>query len=324
MISLHLILIFLAPVITTLFMLSWLIPKLKRAGLLGKDLNKAHHPEIPEMGGFSIIFGLSCGILLAIAFFTFFHLFDENFKLIYLLAAFLTVLMMSFIGIFDDLFAMHQAVKAILPLFAALPLVAVRAGETAMTLPFYGRVDFGILYILILVPIGIAGASNVTNMLAGFNGLEAGMGLIACSSLAVVAWKINSLEALILLVSMCGTLLAFLFFNWYPAKVLIGDIGTLSIGAVIASSAIIGNFESLAMIMIIPYGIDFIIKARNGFPSKNWWGIYREGKLYSPQKSVGLCQTIMKLAGGISEEKLVLTLMLMEGIFGLVIVLMVL
>jgi UDP-N-acetylglucosamine--dolichyl-phosphate N-acetylglucosaminephosphotransferase len=319
-----LLLIFLTSFFTTILITPWLIPKLKRARIVGKDLNKPNTPETPEMGGFSIIFGLSFGILLAIGLATFFHIFDKNFQLAYILAAFLTILMMAFIGIFDDLFAMHQAVKAILPLFASLPLIAVRAGTTAMTLPLLGQVDFGIFYILILVPIAIAGASNVTNMLAGFNGLEAGMGFIACSSLAFVAWRINSLEALIILLSMSGALLAFLLFNWYPAKVLIGDIGTLTIGAVIASSVIIGNFESFGLILIIPYGIDFVIKALNGFPSKNWWGIYKKGKLYSPKKPVGFCQLIMKLTGGISEEHLVLILIGIEAVFGLIVILMVL
>lgn len=310
--------IFLVSFIVAFFSTRWIIPKLIKAKIVGQDKNKPSTPEIPEMGGFGIIFGLSAGILFSVGLVTFFHFFDSNFELKFLLAAFLTILLMSLVGIFDDLFSMHQAVKATLPLFAALPLVAVKAGVTTMTLPFFGQVHFGIFYVLFLIPIGIAGASNVTNMLAGFNGLEAGLGLVACSSLAFIAWKINSIEALIILISMSGALLAFLFFNWYPAKVLIGDIGTLTIGAVIASSVIIGNFESFGLILIVPYGIDFVIKSINKFPSKNWWGIYKNGKLYSPEKPISFCQWIMKLTNGISERNLVLTLIALEGIFGLI------
>jgi len=257
-------LVFLVSFLTTFISTPWIIPKLKRAGLVGRDMNKPSQPEVPEMGGFGVVFGLSAGILLAVALFT-------SFKLVYLLAALSTILIMSLIGIFDDLFAMHQAIKATLPLFAALPLVAVRAGVTRMTFPLIGIVDFGIFYALILIPIGIAGASNVTNMLAGFNGSEAGMGLIACLSLAFIAFRLGSHEALVLLLSMCGALIAFLIYNWHPSKVLIGDIGTLTIGAVIASSVIIGNFETMGVIVIIPYAIDFFIKAKNRYPSRGWW-----------------------------------------------------
>ncbi len=309
--------VFIVSFTTTFISTPWIIPKLKRVGLVGRDMNKPGRPEIPEMGGFGIVAGSCAGILVAITLSTFFNSFGHEFQYKYILAALSTILIISLIGIFDDLFMIHQAVKAVLPLFAALPLVAVKAGTTTMTLPFIGTVNFGIFYILVLIPIGIAGASNATNMLAGFNGLEAGMGLMACSSLAFIALITGKVEALVLLLSMCGALLAFLYYNWYPAKVLIGDIGTLSIGALIASSVIIGNFESSGVIVIIPYALDFFIKLKNHFPSKNWWGEYSNGKLFCRKKPVSLCQQIMKFSNGISEQKLVLTLILTELIFGI-------
>jgi len=193
-----------------------------------------------------------------------------------------------------------------------------------MSIPFFGTINFGIFYALLLVPMGIAGASNVTNMLAGFNGLEAGMGLVACSALSFIAFKLGEIEALIVLLAMCGALLAFLFYNWYPARVLIGDIGTLSIGAVIASAVIIGNFETAGIIVILPYAIDFFIKAKNKFPSDKWWGTWSGGKLICKDKPIGLCQWIMKLTNGITEQELVLMLILIESIFGIVAVLLLL
>lgn len=320
--------VFLVSFIATFLFMPWLIPKLKRAKIFGKDVNKPDSQgfvkfkkEVPEMGGLGIIFGFSSGVLFAIGMSTFFHMFENGFNLNFIMAAFITVLLMAIIGILDDLFSMHQAVKAILPLFAAMPLVAIRVGVTKMYFPFIGYIDFGIFYILILVPIAIAGASNVTNMLAGFNGLEAGMGIVACTSLAIIAFKIQSTNALILLLAMIGALLAFLFYNWYPAKVLIGDVGTLSIGAVIASSVIIGNFETYGIIVIIPYAIDFFIKAMNGFPSKNWWGSYENGKLYCRGKPISFCQWIMKISNGISERNLTILLILIEAIFGAIAIL---
>lgn len=316
-------LIFLVSFLTTFFSTPWIIPKLKRAGLTGKDMNKPNKIELPEMGGFAVIFGLSAGILLAIALSTFrLGFFDEEFQIRFILAAFLTILLMGLLGIFDDLFAMHQAVKATLPLFAALPLVAVKAGVTTMMVPFIGHINLEIFYTLFLIPIGVAGASNVTNMLAGFNGLEAGMGIVACFSLAIVALGIGRIESAIILISMCGALLAFLYYNWYPAKVLIGDIGTLSIGAVIASSVIIGNYETAGIIIIIPYAIDFLIKAKNGFPSKNWWGEQSWGKLVCKEKPIGFCQFILKITGGTTEKGLVLILVGIEATFGIIAILL--
>ncbi|MEA3254971.1 MAG: hypothetical protein U9Q22_03945 [Candidatus Altiarchaeota archaeon] len=310
--------IFLVSFLTTLVLTPWIIPKLQRAGITGRDVNKPDKPEIPEMGGFAVVFGLSAGLLLAIALSTFFGFFNEDFQLKFILAAFATIMLMTLVGIFDDLFTMHQAVKAALPLFAALPLVAVKAGDTTLSIPFIGPVPFGIFYTLLIIPIGVAGASNVTNMLAGFNGLEAGMGAVACFSLGVIAVGIEEIEAAILLLAMCGALLAFLCYNRYPARVLIGDLGTLSIGAVIASSVIIGNFEMAGVIIIIPYAIDFFMKARSRFPSSDWWGEQGWSKLVCRGKPVGFCQWIMKATGGITEKNLVLILIGMESIFGVI------
>lgn len=307
-----------ASFIATLLCTPWIIPKLVRANLTGKDMNKQDRRKIPNIGGFSVIFGFSVGVLLSIGLFTYVGTFEGHFNPSLLLAAFSTILLMGLIGVFDDLFSMHQAVKATLPLFAALPLVAVNAGVTSMDVPFIGPVDLGVLYALILIPLGITGASNVTNMLAGFNGLEAGMGSVACLTLGIIALLSGKTESAILLFSMFGALLAFLHYNWYPARVFMGDTGTLSIGAVIASAVIVGNYELAGVIVILPYTLDFFVKAANGFPSSNWWGEYSRGKLVCTGRPVGLCQALMKVTGGITEKCLVLSLISLEAAFGII------
>ena len=200
-----------ASLTVTFLSVRWLIPKLSGAGFVGKDVNKEGAVTIPEMGGFGIISGLSIGILFAVGVTTFYPGIVPGINIGLILASLSTILLIALVGIVDDLFAIRHIVKATLPLIAALPLVAVKAGESVMGVPFIGSVDFGIFYILVLVPAGVAGASNVTNMLAGFNGLEAGMGLMACTSLGVLAFILGKYEALILLAAMAGALLAFLF-----------------------------------------------------------------------------------------------------------------
>jgi UDP-N-acetylglucosamine--dolichyl-phosphate N-acetylglucosaminephosphotransferase len=192
-----------------------------------------------------------------------------------------------------------------------------------MNIPFIGRVNFWVFYPMVLVPLGVTGAANAVNMLAGFNGLEVGMGLVAMGSLAVIAASLGATTSLVLLLAGIGSLLGILYFNWYPARVFVGDVGTLSIGAIIAASVIVGNFEAAGIIVIIPYAIDFLFKAAHRFPSKGWWGEYYDGKLYCPNhRPVSLCQWIMKLTGGIHERNLVLTLIGIEAIFGLIAILM--
>lgn len=315
--------IFLIPIVS--FVVSFIIfpvmiSRFKRAGIVGKNMNNSRQEEIPEMGGLITAVGFAAGIITAISLRTFFNIFLSA-SLTSILAALTTVLIVVIIGIFDDLMSMRQWVKAILPVFAALPLMALKEGYSLINIPYIGLINCGIYYSLVLVPLGITGAANAANMLAGFNGLEAGMGIVIMVSLSIVAYLLGEITALIILIAALGALLATLYYNWYPAKVLVGDVGTLSLGAIVATAVIIGSFEAAGVIIVIPYVIDFLIKAKNKFPYS--FGIYRDGKLYCPDSGpVGLCQLVMKICGGISERNLVLVLMGIEAVFGVVAILL--
>lgn len=298
----------LCALVVSFFSFPAVIPALKVAGITGKDLHKPGQPNIAEMGGLVTVAGFCIGILLVIALKSFTNLFYPI-NLHHILAALSTVLIATMIGIIDDVLSLKQWIKMIAPLFSALPLMAIKVGVTTINIPFMGQIDIGIIYPLVLIPVGVTIAANGVNMLAGFNGLEVGMSLVSMVALAFVAFHLGETTSLAILLAAIGALLGTLRYNWYPAKVFIGDVGTISIGAMMAAAIIIGNFESAGVIVMIPYAIDFFIKAKNHLPSQGWEGIYREGKLYCPERGVkGLAQLIMKLMGGISELNLTLIL----------------
>ncbi|MCX6771172.1 MAG: hypothetical protein NTX79_03895 [Candidatus Micrarchaeota archaeon] len=306
----------------TSFAMPAVIRKMKAAGIVGHDVNKPGRPEVAEMGGLGIVMGVVGALLLAMAMHTFF---GYSLNLNEIMAAMLTMAIIALIGIFDDLFDMRKDVKTLLPMVAALPLVALAAaGSTAVTLPFIGPFDFGIFYIIVLIPLGVTAAANLTNMLAGFNGMEAGMGCVMFACVALLAAANGSTEMGLISVAMLGALLAFMRFNWYPAKVFIGDIGTLLIGGALAAAVIVGNLESAGAILVIPCLFDFAIKAYHGFPSTGWWGeCGKDGKLRPYEGKVrGLCQLVMKLSGGISERGLVLLFIAAEVLFALLAILL--
>jgi UDP-N-acetylglucosamine--dolichyl-phosphate N-acetylglucosaminephosphotransferase len=296
----------------------FLIPRLKHADITGHDVNKPDRPQVAEMGGIAIVAGFTAALLLAI-FFNTFNGFDFN--LIFILAAIISILSVSFMGAIDDLLDIPQWLKALLPLFAAIPLVAVKAaGSTTMAFPFIEPIDFGIFYIIILIPIAIAVCSNLTNMLAGFNGMESGMAIIIFATMAILGISNDSVELTLISLAMVGASAAFLKFNWFPAKVFPGDVGNLTIGAALAAGVIIGNLEAAGAILMVPYVVDFFIKAYNRFPSSNWWGEFREGKLYAPEDKIrGFAQLVMKKFNGISERNLTLFFIGLEVIFGIMV-----
>lgn len=289
-----------------------IIEALKKAGRVGRDMNKEGHPIAVESGGFGVLFGFSVAVLSFVGLSTFFGM---EFNTGYILASLCTILLMGLVGVFDDFCNIRQSVKAFLPLFAALPFVAVKAGSTVINLGPFGIHDLGLFYIFILIPLGIAGASNLTNMFAGFNGLEAGMGVVLLYFSGVYSlFFFRQVEAAVISFSMAFALLAFLAYNWYPAKAFIGDVGTLIIGASFASSIIIGNYEFLGVLMMSPYIADFFVKAYNRMPSGGWWGELEDGVLVCRKKPVHLAQVLMKAAGGMSERMISLSFIAMEVI----------
>lgn len=309
------ILSFIVSLCFTVLTIYFILPLLVKSKLTGRDLHKEEQPEIAEMGGLGLVVGISTGIVLILSLNAFLQIPLKN---VSVLGVFATLLSVALIGVFDDLFEIKQILKAISPVIAAAPLIAINAGTQAMKIPLIGKVEVGLLYPLLFVPLGVTGAANAVNMLAGFNGMEAGTGFVAVISLIFVAWFNNSMTAFLILLIAAGALIGILYYNWYPAKVLIGDVGTLTIGAVIASSVIVGNFEVAGLILVAPHFIDFLFKFAHGFPSEDWCGevTAEDNKLHNKGKVVSLPQFIMKITGGISERNLTLVIMGLEAVAG--------
>ena len=179
--------VFLFSVFGTVLLTSKIIPKLVLAGITGKDMHKINKPEVAEMGGIAIVAGFIGSAIVGIILHLFFGF---NFELAGIMAALLTVAIVAIIGIYDDMVDIGQVVKALLPLAAAVPLIAIEIarGYNVIAIPFIGSLDFGILYPILLIPLAIAVCSNLTNMLAGYNGLEVSLGIVIFAALSILSY----------------------------------------------------------------------------------------------------------------------------------------
>ncbi|MEK6955692.1 MAG: glycosyl transferase family 4, partial [Nanoarchaeota archaeon] len=170
----------------------------------------------------------------------------------------------------------------------------------------------GIFYALILVPLGFVGSSNMVNMLAGFNGLETGMGIVYTGMLGLYAYVNQSyVAALIALLTFCS-LLAFFIYTKSPAKILPGDSLTYLLGAVIAVIAIVGNLERAAIICSIPFILELILKSRARLHANNY-GYYKNGKIMSLHgKNVYSLTHLFTRTGRFTENQIVYSFIVME------------
>jgi UDP-N-acetylglucosamine--dolichyl-phosphate N-acetylglucosaminephosphotransferase len=299
------------------------------AGIVSLDINKANKPRLPASGGICVACGVLSGILIYTGLQTFIH--GNYTSSIYLLTAVSSILIVTFAGMLDDLnvksrpvitkdgknikIGFPQWLKPLLVLPAAIPLMVMNVGDTTMAVPFVGDVNFGILYPLLIIPIGVLGASNMVNMLGGFNGMEAGMGLVYTLGLGLYALIHGNQIAAIIFLSTSASLIAFLKYNWYPAKILPGDSLTYLLGAIVAVGVILGNMEKVGIIVMIPFILQGIWKACHKFKFSDLGVLQKDGTIKPQYKGTySLTHIVMKL-GNFREYQISIILILVQVVF---------
>ncbi len=259
------------------------IRKVKSIGLIWDDMNKIGGDKVAGSGGLIVLLGFSLSCLSYVAY-RVFSLGTKNGSLVEIFALLIIVLFMGFIGFVDDLFGWRKGglsmnSRLILSLVGSIPLIAINAGRSSIGLPFFGVVDLGLIYPLFFIPLGIVATTTTFNMLAGFNGLEAGQGVIMLSALALVAHLTDNSWLAVICLCFVFALLAFLIFNWSPAKVFPGDVLTYALGALIAGVAIVGNFERIAVFFYIPYILEVFLKSRGKLKKYSFGKPMKDGSL---------------------------------------------
>ncbi len=283
-----------------------IIKKLEAADIVGKDIHKSWKPVVAEMGGFGSLFGFIIGMFSGI------YMHDIiAFKLVVVLVV---ILLVGIIGIADDLLALSSKEKFFLLFLAGLPLI------------WAAPPNVGLLY-LITIPIALSIGSNLTNMLAGLNGIESGLGIISMTSLTIACIILGKYDVTIISMSMLGALIAFLYYNRYPAKIFPGDTGTLIIGAAIVCIAFIGRVKLIAFIVLMPNIIDAALKFYSaGFMNRQQQKptqLNDEGKLVRP--AVGFKSLIrLVLRKPIAEKdavKIIWAIGIAFGLLGIIVAL---
>jgi UDP-N-acetylglucosamine--dolichyl-phosphate N-acetylglucosaminephosphotransferase len=321
--------------LTTFLLTPRIIEFLRAAQIVAVDLHKKEKPKRPSSGGICVAAGILTGILFFVGVQTFSPALsssDSQTNSLQLLAVISSVLLVTLSGLLDDLNVKARAVqtkdgvnvkvgfpqwvKPLLTLPAAVPLMVISAGRSTMALPFIGVVNFGNLYPLVIIPIGFVGASNVVNMLGGFNGLEAGMGVVYTLSLGMYALITGGTQAAVLLLTACAALLAFLRYNWYPAKILAGDSLTYLLGSLVAAGTIIGDMQRVGLIVMFPFIIEFVLKARSKFKASSLGKLRDDGKLDAPYgKKIYSWTHILMNLGKLRERDITIALIFVQIVF---------
>lgn len=102
----------------------------------------------------------------------------------------------------------------------------------------------------------LVGFSNAVNLTDGIDGLVAGLGSISFLTYAVIAWHQQQYDVLIICLSVLGGLLGFFVYNRKPAKIFMGDVGSLALGGLLAAISIMLNQEWTLLLIGLMYVIE--------------------------------------------------------------------
>ena len=127
-------------------------------------------------------------------------------------------------------------------------IVYLQFGYSSLWLPFYGFLNLGIFYPILIYFIFIIVLNSVA-FTDGLDGLAGGLAIIACCFFLAIAQSQGKYQITVFLASFIGALLPFLYFNFYPARIFMGNVGSHTVGAVIALVAILLHRE-VALLLV--------------------------------------------------------------------------
>lgn len=252
--------------IITGYLLIPILKKLRASQSISKYLERAHSSKnhTPTIGG--LIFILPTTVVTII--FLILKKMELNYSLLIVIFTFLTY---SLIGFIDDFLkikresndGLSENQKLVLQIIVALVFffLFLKAGnEPLLWIHAIGfKRNIGFLYGIFILLVLLA-TTNAVNLTDGLDGLAAGLSVIAISTFGIIVWNtdwLNGYDSIALfLFLLVGSLIGFLTFNINPAKVFMGDTGSLALGSVLATSAILTRHE----LLLILIGIVFVIE----------------------------------------------------------------
>ena len=217
----------------------------KTGAMDAPDARKVHKKPIPRIGGIGIYAAFMVAIL-AVMGFT--ELTDDVFhELVGLLVSGTLIVI---VGIIDDYKNLPAKVKLVGQIIAACVLVAFDVRIDFITDPF-GDFIFLEYFAVPATVFWIVGLTNTVNLIDGLDGLAAGVSAIAAATIFLVAMQQSFLLVAVLTAALAGAAIGFLYYNFNPARIFMGDTGSMFLGFMLAGISVIGAVKSAATIALI-------------------------------------------------------------------------
>lgn len=205
-----------------------------------KDNRRMHTKAMPRFGGMAIYIGTVGSMLIFLPYSTSLMGVIAGGTLIFL------------IGIIDDLKGMPAKVKLMFQILCAVILFQFSVRISFISNPFgEGYYFFPWIVSLLVTVIWIVGITNTINLIDGLDGLAAGVAFIASISIAYTAFIHGRTEISMAMLAIAGSALGFLPFNFNPARIFMGDGGSLFLGFMLAGLSVMSPMKSATMLATV-------------------------------------------------------------------------
>lgn len=203
---------------------------------------KVHQKPMPRLGGLAVFIGFCFPWA---GFYLLDNLVTETFQNYEKLFAALMVgaAMMLALGVWDDLKGLNALQKFAIQIATAVGLYGAGFQITVLSNPLGGAIELGHWSLPVSV-LWIVGITNAINLLDGIDGLAAGVTACIALSLALINILANHIIVALLTLCLAGACLGFLPYNFSPARIFLGDSGSLFIGIVLACIGVISLFKA--------------------------------------------------------------------------------
>jgi UDP-GlcNAc:undecaprenyl-phosphate GlcNAc-1-phosphate transferase len=207
-----------------------------------------HTRPVPRIGGVTIF--LSAMILIVMVLFLN-NSIGKAFRnmQLQLISLFCSATFIFFVGLVDDLRGLPAKFKFLAELLAATSLCFLTVRISSIKITEQWTLQLGLMSYPLTI-LWIVGITNAVNLSDGLDGLAAGISAIACGVIVVFAIYSSNVIMAVIMLALLGSLSGFLFFNFNPAKIFMGDCGSLFLGFTIASSSVLCSMKSSALVGI--------------------------------------------------------------------------
>jgi UDP-GlcNAc:undecaprenyl-phosphate GlcNAc-1-phosphate transferase len=223
-------------------------------GAVGRNGNRhVHAGKVPRLGGLALVLGWSIALLALSAMEGFGPSTLDRARL-ELVGVIGGGLALCFVGAMDDLRGLRVTHKLFAQLVVASFAYACGFRIEAVSLPLFGTLSMGVFALPITI-LWVVGITNAMNLIDGLDGLAAGVSFFAALTGFVVAVINGSALVALVLAPLMGVLLAFLVFNFNPARIFMGDSGSYFLGYVLATTSLAGAVQqkaSTAVSLLVP------------------------------------------------------------------------